>query len=128
MENKYITFDREKRLIEKRQFTYLTNVEFGIVKQGSLIELTEVLIKYNKPGYKIDIDYQDEIIKLIDGLEPKYITNKQYALLVMDTPYDNLKRFCKKYNNIDFFIRQSWLDWIELRMMEIKRKESDENK
>ena len=117
--NEYPPFDHDKRFCEKVKLNWLTSDDFTRLKSADLIELTQALI-----DKKIDSDYLDELIKLIDKAEPKYISEQKYIELVAKTPIENMKRIFKKYDNIDYFIKTQLRKGLELLIL----NKEDENK
>jgi predicted transcriptional regulator len=108
-QKEYEPFDHKANFCKKVKENWLSNEEFTKLKSANLVTLTKALI--NK---KMDIEYQDEIMKLICEKEPRYINSIDYIKLVSKTPIGNMKRVFEKYDNVNYFIKSHLKDGLEL--------------
>ena len=119
----YPPFDHKANFQKKVKENWLSNEDFAELKsKAGLIELTLALI-----DYKMDFEYRDELMKLIDGKEPSYLKEKkhsEYILLVYKTPLENMKRIYNKYDNINKFIKSDWKFNLKTEIMKKERLEN----
>ena len=113
-------FDHHKRFCEKVKENWLTTDDFRNLKNADLVSLTRALI-----DKKMDSEYMDEIMNMIDRTEPKCIKSSDYLLMVYKTPVENMKRIAKKYDNISYFINKTWLFDLNTEIMKKNRNKND---
>ena len=117
----YENFDHHKNFCKRVKENWLSNQEFGQLKNASLMELTQALI-----DKKMDNEYQVELMKLIDKKEPKYLKDSEYLFKVKQTPLENMKRVYKKYDNTYFFVKsQRWIFDLQTEIMKKERELKD---
>ena len=113
----YPPFDHHKRFCERVNENWLTTDEFRTLKSANLSTLTTALI--NK---KMDSEYQNELMKLIDKREPVYLKDSEYFRTLPDTPIENLERIYEKYDGLDYIIQKKCKLHLEFMIGEKKRK------
>jgi hypothetical protein len=110
-------FDHKENFCKKVKQNWLSNEEFGTLESKSLIELTQVLI-----DKEMDSEYMDELMKIIDEKEPKYIKKDWYFELIRVSPLENMQRIYKKYDGVEFLIQSVCKHQLEFYIGEKKRK------
>jgi hypothetical protein len=113
----YPLFNHHENFCKKVKENWLSNQQFGEIKQSTdLMVLTNCLI-----NYKMDVDYYNILVKIIDDIEPKYLKSAEYLLKVYQTPIENMERVYKKYDNIDNFIKSDWRYDLKTEIMKKQR-------
>jgi len=116
----YPPFDHHKRFCEKVKENWLTDEDFRRLKSANLIDLTKAIT-----DKKMDSEYLDELMKLIDNKEPKYLKDSEYFRIIPDTPIRNMQRIYKKYDGINYLIQTRCKNFLEFSIGEKKRKLSN---
>lgn len=119
----YEPFDHKANFCKKVKENWLSDKDFAALKSASLYGLTQALI-----DKKMDDEYLEEIMKMIDSKENnymKYIRKSLYFDLIRQTPLENMQRIYKKYDGIDFLIQRKCRDQLEFYIGEAKRKLRD---
>jgi hypothetical protein len=113
----YPPFDHHENFCKKVKENWLSNHQFGKIKQSTdLMVLTNCLI-----NYKMDVDYYNILVKIIDDIEPKYLKSAEYLHKIYKTPLENMERVYKKYDNIDNFIKSDWRYDLKTEIMKKQR-------
>jgi len=118
----YPPFDHEKNFCRKVKENWLSDKDFARLKSSDLIELTNALIEK-----KMDSEYQDELMKLIDKKEPWHLGKKSsdYFKKVLETPIDNMQRVYNKYTEgMQYSIQGDYKIILETEILKKKRNGS----
>jgi len=120
----FADFDHEKNFCKKVKENWLSNADFAKLISADLTKLTQALI-----DKKMDDEYMDELMKLIDKKEPFHLGRKSdYFKMVLETPLENMQRVYKKYTEgLQYSIQQDYRIILETEILKKKRKLNENN-